>query len=84
MLKLSKGFSKILPVIGFILFFGTALYLLSLSLKTLPLGVVYATWAGLGTLLTVLIGVVLFKDKINRRGYIGIIVLLVGLVLINM
>ncbi|APH05683.1 DMT family transporter [Bacillus weihaiensis] len=83
MLKLSEGFKKIWPTIGVILGYGLAFYFLSITLKSLPLGIVYATWSGVGTILTVGVGVVLFKDKVNRKGFIGIGLLVIGLTLIN-
>ena len=47
-MKLSDGFSKPLPVVGTCLTYIACFYFLSLSLKTIPLGIVYAVWAGLG------------------------------------
>ncbi|KIL76018.1 DMT family transporter [Bacillus badius] len=83
MLKLSNGFTRILPVAGVIAGFGLAFYLLSISLKTLPLGVVYATWSGCGTILTVAVGILFFKEKMNKQGIAGIFLLIIGLVLLN-
>lgn len=84
MLKLSDGFKRILPVVGIVLGYGISFYALSITLQSLPLGVVYATWSGVGTILTVVIGVLLFKEKVNKKGVLGIAILLVGLVLMNL
>ncbi|PAD19849.1 DMT family transporter [Terribacillus saccharophilus] len=84
MLKLSDGFKRLLPVIGIVLGYGISFYALSITLQSLPLGVVYATWSGVGTILTVVIGVLLFKEKVNKKGVLGIAILLVGLVLMNL
>lgn len=84
MLKLSNGFARVLPVVGVLVGYGLAFYLVSITLQSLPLGVVYATWSGLGTILTVVVGVVFFKDRINKKGYLGIGLLVVGLVLMNL
>lgn len=83
MLKLSNGFTRLLPVAGVIVGFGVAFYSLSIALKTLPLGVVYATWSGCGTILTVIAGVLFFKEKVNKQDILGIGLLIVGLVLLN-
>ncbi|SDD22875.1 small multidrug resistance pump/multidrug resistance protein EbrA [Terribacillus halophilus] len=83
MLKLSDGFKKVLPIVGVILGYGICFYALSLTLKALPLGLVYATWSGVGTILTAVIGVMLFQDKITKKGFIGIGFLVIGLVLMN-
>ncbi|MEC0281436.1 DMT family transporter [Terribacillus saccharophilus] len=84
MLKLSDGFKRLLPVIGIVVGYGISFYALSITLQSLPLGVVYATWSGIGTILTVVIGVLLFKEKVNKKGALGIVILLVGLVLMNL
>ena len=84
MLKLSDGFKRLLPVVGIVLGYGISFYALSITLQSLPLGVVYATWSGVGTILTVVIGVLLFKEKVNKKGVLGIAILLVGLVLMNL
>ncbi|WP_141230077.1 DMT family transporter [Terribacillus saccharophilus] len=84
MLKLSNGFKRLLPVVGIVVGYGISFYALSITLQSLPLGVVYATWSGVGTILTVVIGVLLFKEKVNKKGALGIAILLVGLVLMNL
>ncbi|MCR8658697.1 DMT family transporter [Paenibacillus endoradicis] len=83
MLKLSNGFTKKLPIIGVVVGYGLCFYLLSLTLLELPLGFSYAVWSGLGTILTAVMGVVLFEEKINRQGLLGIALLLVGIILLN-
>lgn len=84
MLKLSHGFTRLLPIVGVVIGFGIAFYSLSIALKTLPLGVVYATWSGAGTILTVLIGVWLFKERLTRKSAVGIALLVVGIILLNL
>ncbi|MCU6709266.1 multidrug efflux SMR transporter [Paenibacillus sp. J5C_2022] len=84
MLKLSEGFKRLLPSIGVIVGYSVAFYLFSIALKQLPLGVSYATWSGVGTVLTVLVGVYMFKEKINRKTIIGLVLLLVGIILLNL
>ena len=65
MLKATNGFKKLLPSLGVALGYGIAFYALSLSLKTLPLGLVYAIWSGLGTALTALVGIFIYKENFN-------------------
>lgn len=83
MLKLSKGFSRIIPVLLIIAGYALSFYLLGLTLVHLPLGSSYAIWSGVGTFLTAIVGVLLFKEKINRIGALGIGFLLAGIILIN-
>ncbi len=84
-LKYSQGFSKIVPSILTVIGMVASFYFLSLSLKTLPIGNAYAIWTGIGTVGTVILGVILFKEPINvmRMLCIGFIVVgIVGLKLI--
>ncbi|HLS59549.1 MAG TPA: multidrug efflux SMR transporter [Virgibacillus sp.] len=83
MLKMSDGFRNKRPIIGVFVGFGLAFYLLSLVLLEFPLGFTYAVWSGLGTILTVATGVILFKEKVNKQGFLGIGLLLVGIFLLN-
>lgn len=84
MLKLSHGFTKKKPIIGVIIGYVLAFYLLSKALGGLPLGLSYATWSGMGTILTVVIGVSIFKEKVNRQGLLGITLLIIGIVMLNL
>ncbi|GAB6926481.1 multidrug efflux SMR transporter subunit EbrA [Paenibacillus sp. JCM 10914] len=84
LLKLSDGFRRLWPSLGMTVAYGTAFYLLSLALQYLPLGLAYATWSGVGTILTVLVGVYLFREKINKQAVFGIAILVIGIVLLNL
>lgn len=83
-LKLSHGFTRWAPSVGVVIGYAAAFYLLSKALQVLPLGLSYATWSGVGTILTVMIGVGLFKEKINRQGLLGIMMLTVGIIMLNL
>ena len=83
MLKLSQGFSKPLPSLGFVIGFGIASYCLSLALKDVSLGMAYAIWSGTGIVLTAIIGVILFNEKVDSWGVIGIVFILIGVVILN-
>ncbi len=83
-LKLSEGFTKLLPSIIVIIFYGIAFYMLSLALKTIPLGVAYAIWSAVGTVGTVLIGVIVWKQSLNLPAIIGIALIVIGVILLNL
>lgn len=83
MLKATNGFKRILPTIGVIIGYGIAFYALSLSLKTIPLGVAYAIWAGLGTALTALVGIIIYKESFNSKTLYGLILIIGGVILLN-
>lgn len=83
MLKLSAGFKKILPTIGVIVGYLIAFYMLSLALRTLPLGLAYAIWSGVGTALTALVGILFYKEGINLKKTLGILLIIGGVALLN-
>ncbi|WP_377891143.1 DMT family transporter [Alkalihalobacillus sp. R86527] len=65
-LKLSNGFKKLKPSIMTIIFGGLSFFMLSVSLKALPVGTAYAIWTGIGSAGSVLIGMYWFKEPRNR------------------
>lgn len=62
MMKLSNGFERKLPLVGTLLGYGVAFYLISVVLEELPLGPVYAAWTGLGIALTAVVGAVVWNE----------------------
>ncbi|MDQ0268207.1 DMT family transporter [Cytobacillus purgationiresistens] len=84
MLKATQGFKKLLPSIGVIVGYGIAFYALSLTLQTLPLGTAYAIWAGLGTALTALVGIFIYKEGINSKKVCGLILIIGGVIMLNL
>lgn len=84
MLKRTEGFSRIWPSLGVVVGYGTAFYCLALTLKTIPIGTAYAIWAGLGTALTAIVGVVLYKELFNRKKVLGILCIILGVVVLNL
>ncbi|MBU8603199.1 multidrug efflux SMR transporter [Bacillus safensis] len=83
MLKLSQGFTQLLPSIGVLIGFGCAFTFLSLALKTIELSSAYATWSGVGTALTALVGLVLFNETISTKGFIGLALVICGVIVLN-
>lgn len=84
MLKATNGFKKLVPTLGVIIGYGAAFYALSLALKTLPLGMAYAIWAGLGTALTALVGILIFKENFNQKTLFGLVLIIGGVALLNL
>lgn len=82
-LKLSDGFTRPLPAVAVVVGYGISFYALSISLRSFPLGVVYAIWSGVGTAAIVLIGFLLFREVLDaaKVGAIGLII--VGVVVLN-
>jgi len=82
-LKASEGFSKLTPSILVVIGYGTAFYFLSLTLKTIPVGIAYAMWSGVGVLLITLVGLFVFGQKVDLMGWIGIFLIASGVVVLN-
>ena len=79
----SEGFSKLFPSIMVLVLFSLAFYLLSQVIKTIPLGIAYAIWAGVGIVLTAIVSHVLFKQTLDTPAMIGIALIVSGIVVIN-
>ena len=82
-LKTSEGFTKIFPSIMVILGYGGAFFFLSLVLKTIPIGVAYAIWAGAGIALITIIAAVVFKQTPDLPALIGILLIISGVTIIK-
>lgn len=65
LLKASEGFTRLWPSVGTVVGYCVAFYFLSLTLKTLPTGIVYAIWAGLGIVMISILGWVVFKQSLD-------------------
>lgn len=83
MLKLTEGFTNLIPAIFFIIGMGSAFFFLTMTLRHLPLSLAYAIWAGVGTALTAAVGVVLWKEDFNLLSALGLILIIGGVVFLN-
>ena len=82
-LKLSHGMSRPLPILGVVLFYLSAFALMSTSLKSLEIGIVYAIWAAAGTALIAIIGIVFFGESIASGKIVGLAFVIAGVVLLK-
>ncbi|MDD5370685.1 MAG: multidrug efflux SMR transporter [Anaerolineaceae bacterium] len=83
-LKYAHGFTKLVPSIFVALGYGASFYLLSISLKVIPIGLAYAIWSGVGIVLTVIIGAVLWREPIDWMRGLGIFLIICGVFVINL
>lgn len=83
-LQASQQFSKPWATAGMAICYGMAFYLLSHALKSIPVGLAYAIWSGLGVVLISMIGMVAFKQKLDLPAVIGLIMIVGGVVVINL
>lgn len=85
-LKYTDGFTRLWPTVGTVASMIVSLALLGLALRSLPLGTAYAVWTGIGTVGTVILGILLFAESADlvRVGCIALIVAgIVGLKLVT-
>jgi len=82
-LRLSDGFRRPVAVAVVLAGYILAFYLLSLVVRDIPIGVVYAIWAGAGTALIALVGLFAFDERLNLVSIVGIGIVILGIVTIN-
>lgn len=82
-LKSSESFTKLWPSVLTVVGYGVAFYLLSLTLREMPVGIAYAMWSGVGIVLISLAAVVLFGQKLDLAAMIGMGLVIAGVVVIN-
>lgn len=83
-LKSAEGFTRLWPSVVVVVSYALSFYLLSLTLKTIPVGIVYAVWSGVGIVLLALIGALFFKQTLDPPAMIGVGLILAGVVVINL
>jgi small multidrug resistance pump len=85
-MKLSHGFTKVVPSVLMFVFYGISFAFITLALKKLDISITYAIWSGVGTALIAAIGVIYFKEPVTaiKIGSIALIVIgVVGLALVE-
>ena len=82
-LKSSEGFSRFWPSVIVVVGYGIAFYCLALTLRVIPMGVVYAIWSGIGIVLITLVGWFLFDQKLDPPALLGIGLIAAGVVVMN-
>ena len=80
----SEGFTKLWPSLAVVVLFSIAFYLLSQVIKVIPLGIAYAIWAGVGIILTALVGYFIFKQSLDFAAIAGIGLIISGVLVINL
>jgi small multidrug resistance pump len=83
-LKASNGFTRPLPSIAVVLGYGIAFYCLSQTLKTIPVGIAYAIWSGMGTVLIALVGLFFYRQTLDRAAVVGMALILAGVLVMNL
>lgn len=82
-LKMSHGFSRLIPSIVVVVGYGATFFFLSLTLRSIPIGVAYAIWSGVGIAVITLIGWLFFKQSLDLAAVLGIGLIITGVLILN-
>jgi small multidrug resistance pump len=82
-LRASEGFTRLIPSTVVVIGYCISFYLLSLTLKSIPVGIVYAVWSGAGIVLITLVAALLFKQIPDLPAVIGMSLIVAGVVVLN-
>jgi small multidrug resistance pump len=83
-LKSSDGFTRFAPSAVVVVAYVIAFYFLALTLRTLPVGIAYAVWAGAGMALIAIVGALVFGQKLDGAAITGIVLIVAGVAVINL
>jgi len=84
MLKATDGFTRLWPSLATVAGYACAFYFLSLPMRTIPVGIVYALWCGIGIVLVTIVGWLILKQPLDTPALLGIGLILAGVVVINL
>jgi small multidrug resistance pump len=82
-LKASDAFTKPLPIAIVVVGYGMAFYCLSLTLRSIPVGIAYAIWSGVGIVLITLIGTLWFRQPLDLPAIVGLALIVSGVIVVN-
>ncbi|AKE10295.1 MULTISPECIES: SMR family transporter [Serratia] len=84
MLKASEGFTRLWPSLVVVVGYGVAFWGLSMVVKTMPLGIVYAIWSGMGIVLVSIAAVFVYQQKLDWPAVLGMGLIIAGVLVINL
>ena len=84
LLKVTEEFSKPIPTTFLVIFYFISLWLMTLALRDLPLGVVYAVWSGLGIVLVAMVGAFVYKEVPDLASMIGMALIISGVIVMHL
>jgi len=82
-LKASEEFTRLWPSLIVVLGYGVAFYFLTLVFRTMPLGIAYAVWSGLGVVLIAIIGAIVYGQMPDLPAVVGLALIIAGVVVVN-
>ena len=83
-MKLSQGFSRLIPSVLIFVFYGLSFVGLTIALKKIDVSIAYAVWAGIGTALIAVIGIVYFKESLTLVKVLSLLLIITGVVGLNL
>ncbi|MBE1295225.1 DMT family transporter [Phycobacter azelaicus] len=83
-LQASQQFTRLVPSLIVLFAYGFSFYMLGLTLKVMPVGIVYAIWSGLGIVLIAVIGYVVFGQRLDLPAVLGMAMILAGILVIHL
>jgi small multidrug resistance pump len=83
-MKLSEGFSKLVPSVLVFVFYGSCLGMLTMAFEKLPVSVAYTVWGSVGTVLVVMVGMTVFNERLTVPQLLSIALIIVGVMGLNM
>lgn len=83
-LKLSEGFTRLVPSVVVVIGYAIAFYCLSITLKSIPLGIAYAVWSGLGIVTVSILGWLIFGQKLDIWAMLGMLLIISGVLVLNL
>ena len=83
-IKATEGFTKLVPSIITLAAYGMTMWLFSMTLKSIPTGVAYAIWSGIGIVLISVVSFFVYKQSLDVPAIIGIALIIAGVVVINL
>ena len=82
-LKASNEFTRLIPSLIVVVGYGTAFYFMSISMRVLPVGIMYAIWSGMGIVLISVLGWLVFRQTLDTPAVIGLAFIIAGVIIIN-
>ncbi|MBR0671949.1 SMR family transporter [Neoroseomonas soli] len=83
-LKASDGFVRLWPSVVTVIGYGIAFYFLALTLRTIPTGIAYAIWSGVGIVLISAVGWIWFRQSLDLPAIIGMVLIIAGVLVVNL
>jgi small multidrug resistance pump len=83
-LQMSQQFTRLGPTVVLVVCYAAAFYCLSITLRVIPVGIAYAIWSALGIVLISMVGVVLFRQKLDLAAILGLALIIAGVLVVNL